>query len=356
MRIGLLGPFSLKARRGNSIRILLQAEGLWKNSFSDFTLYSYEPSHGTPYPQEKIGGKFFFKKFPLWQKLERLSVDIVHAHHYFGAMILKQPYIVDMPSFMSLQTESVYSHSGGLFKRRIMRHIFNPLFQKRIEKKVILGAKKVIAASQSIKSDLIKHIPELDPEKIAVIYNTVKTEDYPQSSREDFVIGVSASDFRDPMDSGCIDTVIEIALKTKFRFKVAGAAGKGQIKRMSRVSGIEYLGPLPYRDYISFLNAISVFLVPYSGFRDFGGSKFKLLEAAACGLPVVSTSNGAIGFEPLEALLIGDTTAQIIEKLELLKDGARRKQYGAKLREIIRRDYNYVTEARKLIEIYESVS
>ncbi|KPA13816.1 glycosyl transferase group 1 protein, partial [Candidatus Magnetomorum sp. HK-1] len=105
----------------------------------------------------------------------------------------------------------------------------------------------------------------------------------------------------------------------------------------------------------NFLENISVFLNPYMSFWDYGGSKFKLLEAAAAGIPVISTTNGAIGFPDKDALFIGDNIDEITTHINQLKNKELRISKGTFLRNIIIEKHDYINEAKKLIEIYNEV-
>lgn len=355
--IGLFGPFSLKERRGNSIRIKLQAEGLSENGFDNFCAFSYEEDADvTKYKQTTIGRFVYPKILPLFQRIRKLPCKIVHVHHCLGAMLLRQKYIIDMPSFITLQTNEIYKHEGNPLKRFIVKNIVIPLFLKRIEEKAIKCAENVIVASQSIKEDIIRHIPYIDHSKIVVITNPVDLSKYKISRVKDLVVGVAASDFRDNMDRDCLNAVFEVAQKLPdVKFIIAGTMSKDQESRMKRLNNIELMGKISHDEYIEFLADISVFLNPYMSFWDYGGSKFKLLEAGAAGLAVISSTNGAIGFPDKDCLCIADNIQQITENINKLKDRDFRIAMGLKLRKIIAEKHDYLKEAGKLMDIYKGV-
>jgi glycosyltransferase involved in cell wall biosynthesis len=355
--IGLFGPFSLKERRGNSIRIKLQAEGLLENGFNNFCVFSYEEAPDeTKYKQTTIGRFVYPKILPLFQKIRKLPCKIVHVHHCLGAMLLRQKYIIDMPSFITLQTNEIYKHEGSPLERFIVKNIVIPLFLKRIEKKIIKCAENVIVASQSIKEDIIRHIPDIDHSKIVVITNPVNLSKYNISRVKDLVVGVAASDFRDNMDRACLDATFKVAQKLPdVKFIIAGMMSMDQKSMMKRLNNIEVRGKLSHDEYIEFLADISVFLNPYMSFWDYGGSKFKLLEAGAASLAVISSTNGAIGFPDKDCLCIADDIQQITESINKLRDSTYRNIMGSKLRKVIIEKHDYLKESIKLIEIYKGL-
>jgi len=354
--IGLFGPFSVKQRRGNSIRIRLQAEGLLKNGFNNFCLYSYETDNNEKrYYQKEIGKYIYPKIFPLFQKIKKIPCKIVHVHHCIGATLLKQKYILDMPSFMTLQTNEIYKHEGRFIKRIFLRKCVIPLLLKNIEKKAINNATRVIVASESIKNDIINNM-EIDKSKIIIITNPVNISKYKISNKEELIVGVSASDFTDNMDRACLDVALMVAKKfPDIKFYIAGNMSNAQKKELMENQNIKILGQLNHLQYTNFLENISVFLNPYMSFWDYGGSKFKLLEAAAAGLPVISTTNGAIGFPEKSALCIGDNIDEIINHISLLKNKKIRVSNGNALRDIIIKKHDYINEAKKLLDIYKEV-
>ena len=355
--IGLFGPFSLKERRGNSIRILLQADGLSKIGMRDFCLYSYgQNENARGFDQCEIGETVYPKIFPLFQKIKKLPCSIVHVHHCIGAMLLRQDFILDMPSFMTLQTREIYKHEGHLLKRLLVRYIINPLFLKPIERKAILHAKRVIVASDSIKTDICRHIPEVEPDKIVTITNPVELNSYQDTKTANFVVGVAAGDFTDNMDRGCLEVLEQIAGRLpEVEFLMTGHMSKEQLDRIKRVPNVRALGRIEHRRYRKFLNDISIFLNPYLSFWDYGGSKFKLLEAAAAGLPVISTTNGAIGFPDTDKLFIADSVTEFVNCIDQLADPILRRNSGQALKSVIHAKHDHLKEAHKLKELYAEV-
>jgi glycosyltransferase involved in cell wall biosynthesis len=81
------------------------------------------------------------------------------------------------------------------------------------------------------------------------------------------------------------------------------------------------------------------------------GMKNKILEAMACGLPVVASPDAAIGFGVVPpGVLIGDTDAKIAEHIgNLLENRSLRYELGAAAREFVLRHHRWVSRTQRLV-------
>jgi glycosyltransferase involved in cell wall biosynthesis len=98
-----------------------------------------------------------------------------------------------------------------------------------------------------------------------------------------------------------------------------------------------------------------VFLAPI---RIGGGTRLKILEAMAAGLPVVSTTIGAEGLEVTdgENILLADEPSEFAGKINLLlKNPALRDKIGQAGRVLVRQKYDWKLSVAKLNQIYESL-
>ena len=86
-----------------------------------------------------------------------------------------------------------------------------------------------------------------------------------------------------------------------------------------------------------------------------GGTSFKILEAMACGLPVVTTTLGAAGLNVTDGkeLLIANTDDKLIEAASLLvRSPKKRSEIARNARKTIERDYAWDNIAKSLDHIW----
>jgi glycosyltransferase involved in cell wall biosynthesis len=105
-----------------------------------------------------------------------------------------------------------------------------------------------------------------------------------------------------------------------------------------------------------YLSASDIIIVP----MDRGsGTRLKILEAAACARPIVSTEIGAEGLEFAsgeEILLTKDVGEEFIQLvLGLMGDEAWRQRLGAKARQRLLERYSWEREVRKFEEVYREL-
>ncbi len=85
-----------------------------------------------------------------------------------------------------------------------------------------------------------------------------------------------------------------------------------------------------------------------------GGTKYKILEAMAAGLPVVTTAVGAVGLDPRN-LWIADTPSDMLEKIHDMMDNIRRMRMAKQARSVIEREYDWDSIAGLLEQVWKNV-
>lgn len=132
-------------------------------------------------------------------------------------------------------------------------------------------------------------------------------------------------------------------------FYIAGRASNSVLADVNDAS-VTITGELP--SVLPYLCNASVVIVPL---RFESGTRFKILEAGACGTPVVSTRLGAEGIpvEHGQSILLADTPEDFTQAIiKVLQDQALANSLGANLRELIVNGYSLETladEGRKII-------
>ena len=99
-----------------------------------------------------------------------------------------------------------------------------------------------------------------------------------------------------------------------------------------------------------------VFIAP---FRSGGGSRLKIFEAMAGGLPVVSTAKGVegIGVVNEKHFLRGETSQKLADLISrLLNDKKLANKIGQEAKDFISENYDWRVSARQLVETYEELT
>lgn len=90
-----------------------------------------------------------------------------------------------------------------------------------------------------------------------------------------------------------------------------------------------------------------------------GGTRYKILEAMASGVPVVTTPQGIEGlgiFDSQEALIRTETESLAKATVELIKKPQLYQRLATAANEFVRHNYNWVKIAKSLDEVYEAVA
>jgi hypothetical protein len=136
------------------------------------------------------------------------------------------------------------------------------------------------------------------------------------------------------------------------RVQVVGHTPPPDIRQLAELPGVEVTGSVP--DVRPYYEQATVFIVPL---RLGGGTRLKIVEAMAMGLPVVSTTIGAEGLDvrPGEDILIADDAASFTDAvLRLLKDADLRDRI-AEGGQVLARRYDWTILTRPYVDLVEDV-
>lgn len=140
--------------------------------------------------------------------------------------------------------------------------------------------------------------------------------------------------------------------RPEVRVQIVGHMPPPEVQQWARWPGVEVTGGVP--DVRPYYEEATVFIVPL---RLGGGTRLKIPEAMAMGLPVVSTSVGAEGLDihPGEDILIADDPTSFAKSvLQLLSDPELRERIAAGGRRLARQ-YDWKELTRPLPEWVISV-
>ena len=312
------------------------------------------------------------------------KIDIVHTHTWYVSMagflakkLFNIPFVLTTHSLEPLRAWKAEQLGSGYAMSSWM------------ERTAILDADAVIAVSKGTKEDILRAYPEVDPERVHVIYNGIDLDEYQQTAETSALtkygvdpalpyvlfVGritrqkgvthlVEAIQYLPPgtqvvLCAGAPDTP-EIA--AEMREKVAAASAINP-----RVVWIEKMVTKP--EAIQLYSNASVFCCP-SVYEPFGIIN---LEAMACRAPVVASATGGIlevvvdgetGYlvpfeqDPVTSFpLYPDTFARdLAEKVSaLLADPAKAKQFGEAGRKRVEDTFAWTAIAQQTVELYRQL-
>jgi len=137
------------------------------------------------------------------------------------------------------------------------------------------------------------------------------------------------------------------------RFYIVGKNPAPSIQTLTREPGIHVTGYVP--SVLPYLAAADCYIAPL---RVGGGTRLKLLEAMACGLPIVSTTLGAEGLDVVSSkhlLLAHSADAFSQAVLNLLHDREFARQLGINARELARTHYDWDLMMPVLQKAYQDI-
>lgn len=116
--------------------------------------------------------------------------------------------------------------------------------------------------------------------------------------------------------------------------------------------GVEWNGPVASAE--GFFAELGMLLYPLGRGS---GTKVKVLEAMAMGVPVVTTSHGAEGIEPTDGVLVADDDATLVDfTVTLLDDPEERRRRGSAAYEAFLSRHSPVPATAPLVELLERVA
>jgi sugar transferase (PEP-CTERM/EpsH1 system associated) len=136
-------------------------------------------------------------------------------------------------------------------------------------------------------------------------------------------------------------------------FTIVGRDPSREVRALALTPGIEITGTV--NDVRPFYRNAVAAIVPLNVG---GGSRLKILEAMAAGVPVVSTTLGAEGLDVQheENILMADTKEQLVEAIvSVVEDQEQRNRLGAAGRALVSNYYEWAKLGANLFEIYQQL-
>ena len=250
----------------------------------------------------------------LAQMLPLGNIDVVHTHTWYTSMagflakkLFNIPFVLTTHSLEPLRAWKAEQLGSGY------------TLSSWMEKTAILDADAVIAVSQGTKADILRAYPEIDAERIRVIYNGIDLDEYQQTSATDALVkyGVDPAQpyvlfvgriTRQKGVTHLVEAIRHLPANTQVVL-CAGAPDTPEIAAEMRASvdaarahnpSIVWIEKMVTKlEAIELYSNCAVFCCP-SVYEPFGIIN---LEAMACRAPVVASAVGGI----LEVVVEGET-------------------------------------------------
>lgn len=314
-----------------------------------------------PFPLMVIRNLSLKERRAVSLELANEKYDLIHAETFYVMPHLAR---TDVPTILVEQTiwHDVYKHHVETKVPRILRpfYMYDVLKVKYWEKHYWTKASKLVAVSAEDRSEMIKLIPGV---KVDIIPNGVDTEFYAAKKMErkwppKVLYGVSNFEWLQNQEASEI-LIKKIWPKIKkdvpnAKVWIVGREIPEWIKRLSESDeSIEITENIP--DARDAYGSASIMVAPIKGA---GGTRLKILEAMAAGLPVVSTSIGVAGLnitQGEQALIADSDEALAREAVKLLKNPAMADRIGQKGQNHVHKYFDWKEVVKLHDPIYASV-
>jgi glycosyltransferase involved in cell wall biosynthesis len=229
---------------------------------------------------------------------------------------------------------------------------------RRWELRACSGLTGVIACSERDRDVLARLCPQA---RIAVVPNVVDMEDYQPVYGDDdgeTMLFVGAMDWlpnRDAVEFFVSAILPELKhIRPDAQFVVAGRNPPQQFaKRFAGIPSVRFTGTVS--DLRPLLARAAVCVVPL---RIGSGTRIKIIEAAAMGKPVVSTTVGAEGLDFVDGreIVLADEPRTFATAIaDLLADRQRRREYGMAARARATKSYSLLAMRETLNRAFDQL-
>ena len=177
------------------------------------------------------------------------------------------------------------------------------------------------------------------------------------SGEKNRIVFVGSMDYHANVD-GVVNFAREIWPQVRGRlpgltFTIVGRDPAPEIRELAAMPGLEVTGTID--DVRPFYREAAAAVVPL---KVGGGSRLKILEAMAAGVPVVSTTLGAEGLNVKdgENILIADTDRELLDAIRsVVEDEVLRQRLSAAGRTLVSNHYDWSRLGTNLFEVYQQL-
>lgn len=314
--------------------------------------------HGEPYVLYRRHDRSAVRTV-LRQELQRELPDVVYLDHLDSLVFRKKltglPLVMDLHNVYSTLVDRVALERRGLPRLYLRREA------KLLQRMESLAAELADAMLTVSESDA-SHFINLGGRAVHVVPNAVDCAAYdslPTGRRAGppVLLYVGAMSWAPNVSAACY-LASEVLPKIRRRFpeirlRIVGRDPAPEVEALRCLSGVEVTGTV--KSMIPHLAEAHALVVPLEAG---GGTRLKILEAFAAGLPVVSTPVGCEGLrvEHGEHLLISDREQFAENIFTLLANNQLGAQFAAKARVLVREQYDWAVVSESACEAVAEVA
>ncbi|MBC7334407.1 MAG: glycosyltransferase family 4 protein, partial [Actinobacteria bacterium] len=303
----------------------------------------------------KVKNKFLKIPFYLGYRTFEDRIDVIHTQ-YYTPLISKAKRVVTIHDIIPI----IYPQFFNWFEV-LKQKFFLPYFARK--------ADRVITVSSNSKKDICKYL-KVPEDKVVEIYNGVSNEfrlvDQNEKAkiirkfeiRGPYIYYVGRLDPRKNLKN-VIKAFAQVASRNQnVDLIIAGNKNEyfvellGVVKEFNLGERVKFIGLISNEDNIRLLNFAEFFVYP-SIYEGFG---LPVLEAMACGCPVITSKGSSLGeISKGCALLVDPENVEEIRDamITLLKNKFLRAELVGRGRERVK-EFSWELTARKTLEVYES--
>ncbi len=289
----------------------------------------------------------------VFQKLEKtikeLEIDILHTESFYTGYYLSKSLGVKLINGTENIEYKLYEEYIKKFPPVARIPFAHQVSKIKNEEKHMAQVADVTLA---VTPEEAEQFSLMGAAKTEVIANGVDIEEFrfkksirPHGKNILFVGNFSYFPNRDAMEFFYYDVFKNMS--EDYKLRVIGKGGDTLGIKDSRVEFVNFAPDIKDEYY----NAD----VMVSPIRIGGGTNFKLIEAAACGTPIMMHASrvDSIGFKKGEHVMVAETPSEFIEQLEkLLQNDALQGSLAKNAREFIEKNYSWQAIGKKLSKVW----
>jgi glycosyltransferase involved in cell wall biosynthesis len=294
-------------------------------------------------------------------KKHKKNYDIVHDNQClsYGIGRLAQkvmPTIVTIHHPITVDQQEDYKVAKTLYQKYRVLRWYSFI---RMQMKVAPKFSHIVTVSEFSKKDIAKEF-FLDENKFRVVHNGINSEYfYPLENNarpKDSLIVTNSADTPLKGLNFLLEAVAEIRKKRSIRLTVIGEPKKNGIieKLVTKLDigdSVQFTGRILNEEFADYYSRATVAVVP-SLYEGFG---IPAAEAMACGVPLITTSGGALPEVVGDAGMIvppADSAALSRAITYLLDNPAERKRYSQAGLERVNSVFSWKKAAQEVVEVY----